>query len=177
MIQGRAYRLATVFGTTTLLLACQGGGWQTFESVECGFSVEVPGTPKESREPVQTAAGVLEFRRYSVEVPRDLLRSQTFINFLDVGCADWPEGGDAAATLRQAEDWVPRHLQGQLEKRRALTARGLPGMELEIRKPRMLYVVRVFADKGRLYQLVAGKSGNRFLTGAEARFMDSFLLR
>src|SRR5262245_20352715 len=176
MNQWRGRRLAAVVGTTTLLSACQ-GDWTTFESAEFGFSVEVPGSPNESYETVHTAGGLLEFHRYSVEVPRDLLRSQTFINYLDVGCANLPEGGDGATTLRQAEDWVPRQLQGQLEKRRAITAKSIPGMEMEIRKPHMLYVVRVFADKNRVYQLVAGKSGNLLLTGAEARFMDSFLPR
>lgn len=147
--------------------------WTRFESHACGLSVVLPGTPAEEHRLVKNGDDAIAFTWYALEVPRDLVRSQTFTNFYEFGCTTADHDQNLAGWLNEARRWIPQGLDGELVRTSNIASELGAGVEFEIRNARMTYMVRLFAGNGRLYEFVAGKSGNRFLAGHEQRFLDS----
>jgi len=156
------------------LVGCT-SGWRRIESAECGFAVRMPGEPSVARRVLNTSRGTIEFQWLRLEVPRNVLRSQTFINFFQAGCAVLPNALDDTDGRREVERSVAQEI-GPIQARRIVTIGFQPAIELDIKADRVTYVVRLLFQRGRVYQLLAAKSGNILLRGTEATFFDSFEL-
>jgi len=160
-----------------LLLAFVGchSDWRRIESSECGFTVRVPGPPALGRRVLTTSRGAVEFQWWKVEVPRHILRSQTFINSFQAGCAVLPMAIDDRGGREEIERAIAREL-GSIRTRRAVTISSQPATELTIDAGPVTYVVDLLFRNGKVYELSAARSGNMLLKGTEATFFDSFAL-
>jgi len=156
-----------------MTVACD-GGWRRFElgGDDCRFSALLPAEPQETRFRVRTVTAETEFRWYALSLPRDLVRSQNFINTVGMGCAVLP-ADDAVGALAAPEAWLPREFRGRVLSRRALTG-PVPGSEVEIYVAPLRYIARFHVTGRTMFEAIAGKSGNRAFGGTERRILDSF---
>lgn len=157
--------------------ACTSAREATFEEPACGLMVRMPGQPRPALRTAKTRGGNLTFRWYTLEIPRDLLRSQRFKNFLEVGCAPLPPDMETVEARSTIESALAEELGGVSIARRVIRGSGYEAIEFQVQRPSFLYVTRIVFAQGRLIQLRAGKSGNAWLVGREAKFMDSLEIR
>lgn len=168
---GVAGGLLLVVVVTTV--ACPPAREFRFELRDCGLAVTMPREPRAAIRLLRTSGHSLHFRWYALEVPRDPFRSQNYRNFLEVGCAPLPASLESDQGRAEVEQGLVEELGGTQTARRVIHRNGYDATELEVRRQRLTYINRVVFTDGRLVQLRAGKSGNRFLQGREVDFLES----
>ncbi len=165
----KPYRLILLIVVATILLACQsaaptsnGSGtaapvdpWQTFSSKEGGFTLSLPGKPKEQRQPVGTAGGSVTAIMYFTEVG-----STAF----GVGYGDYPGSAanvDPQAVLKGARDGAAKNVNGTVVSEKPIELAGHPGLEIAVETPASakmpggaMYRARIYLVGNRLYQVI-----------------------
>jgi hypothetical protein len=153
-------------------LAEDASPWTEFRSVERGFAVEFPGTPKTASAQVEGQNPLLQYD-YQVSVGEDTVYS--------VVVFEYPEGKgpepDAAAFVKLVSAYA-KGSDSRLRKRGPATIAGRAGFEAisDESKTKLSHLISVVPAGDRIYMLVtAGPRGHA--TGKDAaRFRDSFRL-
>jgi TonB family protein len=154
--------------------------WKTFESAQGGFSILFPGTPEEETQKLLVGAR---------EVPLRLFRFDALANYA-VMCLDMPaeQTVNAEATRKLLEASTRQafqQFQARPLERKEITIDGHPGLSAKLRLPEGLVMrLRVYAVRGRLYQLMittppeqgATADQRRFYEATASKFLDSFTL-
>jgi len=120
--------------------------WAPFTSVECGFTLPMPGTPKTSIESLDTPSG------------KQIIHSATS----DLGdraaiasCSDLPLASTTEAALDNARDSAVSTLHGTLIASRDVTVGGFPGRDAVVALDDKRIALRLVLAKQRLFTLVA----------------------
>jgi hypothetical protein len=153
-----------------LVGAAQDAAWQPFTSREGGFTVQVPGKPKEEQQAIRTAGGTIDVTVY-------VLERKTGGTFA-VGFAEFPEQaakpGTTSRRLDAGRDGAVTRAGGKLTAERRIALDRYPGRELHIEVDGKTFVrTRLYAVKNRLYQLVAIGTKESVSSEDAERFLDS----
>jgi hypothetical protein len=148
--------------------------WKPFTSSAGKFTVLLPGTPVEQRQPVQTALGPVETILFVLELKPS--KTSYAVSWSEFSPAALKPGSEAKR-LDNARDRVVAGTKGILKGEKRIALRGYPGREVEIDLDGKARVrARIFAVKNRLYQVIVLGPGN-WVDGKEtSRFLDSFRL-
>jgi len=129
--------------------------WQSFSSVEGGFTLLLPDKPKEQRQPIGTAVGSTEAIMYIAEVG-----STAF----GAGYGDFPESAsqaDPQAVLAGARDGAAKKINGTVVDEKPIELAGHPGLEIAVEIPAgaavpggAMYRGRLYLVGNRLYQVI-----------------------
>jgi hypothetical protein len=154
--------------------AAQDVSWQEFNARAGGFSVLLPGKPKEEQQAVRTPSGTFEVNLVSVALPTG---DATFA----VGYAAFPEQtvppGNEERRLDGARDGAVANVKGKQKAEKHLTLDHHPGREVHIEVDgKTIVLTRFYAVKHMLYQLVAAGTRERVYSKDTERFMASFKL-
>ncbi len=148
--------------------------WKPFSPKDGAFTVQLPATPEEHKKPIATPQGMLDLIYYEAEVPgRD---GKLLVGFTEFPAASIKAGSEDKR-LDHARDGAVASTKGKLVREKSLLLDGYPGRELEIEiEGKARVIVRMYAVKNRLYQLVA--AGNpEFVDSADAaKFLTSLKL-
>lgn len=159
---------------TTPLVAHAQPAWKEFTPKDGSFTVLFPGSPTELKKTVKTPTGVVDVLLFEMSVsPGD----GKFI----VGWSEFPDGSIKAGTedkrLDNARDGAVASCKGTLKREKSLLLGGHPGRELHIEiEGKAMVVMRMYAVKNRLYQLVAVGSADWVTSQDAAKFLTSFKL-
>jgi hypothetical protein len=170
-----------LIGLSAILLwssAVLGGdepAWPKYTSKKAGFSVMMPGTPKESTKTLKTAYDNFEQTRvtfvsgakgtaYAIHctvLPDDLHQGIGLDEFLDSECDLYVETAKA-----------------KLRSQKKIMLGTLPGREIEysLLNGRAISRTRIFLVDGRLYHVTVLMPRDRTDSGEMERFLDSFRL-
>jgi hypothetical protein len=129
--------------------------WQTFSSEEGGFTLLLPGKPKEQRQPGSTAAGSMDAIMYITEVGGTAFGA---------GYSDFPgsaANADPQAVLEGARDGAAKNINGTVVAEKPIERAGHPGLEIAVEMPAgaavpggAMYRGRIFLVGNRLYQVI-----------------------
>lgn len=144
--------------------------WTDYRSLERGFSVSLPGTPKTSSAPVEGQNPLLRYD-FQVSVGSDVVYS--------VVVFEYPSGKgpkpDSDTYLKLVNAYA-KGSESRLRKRGSATVAGYPGFEAiaDDSKNKLSHLIDIVPSGDRIYMLVtAGPRGHA--TGDDAaRFRDSF---
>lgn len=143
------------------------GAWGGFTSKEGGFTLDIPGKPKETtrKEP----QGNLQ-HNFAVQSDDGLLAYQ--ISYIDLVNESLDGPTAVLNRLAQSND------KSQVLDRRELLANGYPGVEITSEFPRndtpMVMIIRAYLVKNRFYRLSAFSPKDRKQEADLLRFLDSF---
>ncbi len=159
-----------------LLAACGATpSWQTFTSDKGKFTVEMPATPKESTQSVDTALGKIELTLYTAQVGTSAYLA-TFSDYPDV-----MSKADPAKVLDGAMNGAVTNVSGKILSSSDITINGNPGKEFsaegKITNPGDGSVRgRIYLVKTRLYQLIVVGLKDQIPTADADRYLQSFKL-
>ena len=143
--------------------------WKTFSPDGGGFSVQMPGTPKEFKKNLETQAGPVEMLIYELPVPGT--EGKLVVSYCDFPEATKP--GTEDKRLDNARDGAIASSKGKLKREKSLLIETYPGREVTIDvEEKGLVVLRLYAVNKRLYQvmvvgpmdLVTSQDAQKFLT-------------
>lgn len=166
-------RLGALVVVAGLLFSCA-GGWTEFRSLEGGFSIDMPGTPKKQTESVPTAAGTITAHLFTQERMNDGYMA---------GYSDFPKqlikASPPATLLKGGRDGAVANVGGKLLGDKMITLDGHPGIEFdfEVQSKGIRSRARVYLVDNRLYQTVVYQSQALWSEKQADRFLDSFRLR
>jgi hypothetical protein len=157
-----------------LLIPTAPAEWKEFTPTDGSFTIQFPGTPTEFKKSVKLSSGTAEVVLFEMALPGGDGR-------LAVGFTEFPEGSIKPGTedkrLDNARDGAVASTKGTLVKQKILLLNNCPGRELLIKiDADTKAVVRLFAVKNRLYQMVVIGSGQRRALLEAAKFLASFKL-
>ena len=120
------------------------GPWKEFTSKEGGFTVLMPGTPKEQTQKFATQVGDIEAKMFQLEAKP----GQAYV----MAYADYPEAvvkkSNPDKILDGARDGAAKKINGKVASEKKITLEKHPGREVEIEGPgNILIRVRVFLVK------------------------------
>jgi hypothetical protein len=148
--------------------------WKPFSPKDGSFIILLPDTPSEAKKSIKTASGTAEVSLFEVAVkPGD--------GKYVVGYSEFPESSIKPGTedkrLDHARDGALASAKGKLKREKSLLLDNSPGRELNIEiEGKAMVVLRMYAVKNRLYEIVAAGSAE-FVTSKEtAKFLESFKL-
>ncbi len=139
-----------------LLAACSGSGpeWKDFASAKGAFAITMPGTPKESSQSVDTAAGAINLTMFTTQVS-----SAAYL----VSYSDYPEdmmsSADPLKVLEGAQNGSITNFDGKLLSSKDITLDDNPGKEFtaegKVTNPGDGSLSgRIYLVKNRLYQII-----------------------
>jgi len=167
--------ITTTIGARTLLSPAQ-SNWQEFKSTSGGFTVQMPGTPKDQAQSVAQATGDLTVHNFTAEDGN---------NAYIVSYVDFPSGAiaqnEADTILDSTVDGSVSSGKGTLKSKSAITQGGYPGRLAEFttaangQVPATSIKAHYYLVKDRLYQVLAVAPLDRLPAEAD-KFLDSFKL-
>jgi len=156
-----------------LVASCGSAEWVEVRPEDGGFSIQMPATPVESTQPVETAGGPIALRMHVLE-HGDFTYMVSF--------SDYAEATLAVKTLEQlldgARDGVAASTQGEIIDEGAISVGNHSGRYVVLRDPagELTLQIRLLLVGSRLYQFgVVTPPGDRS-SGEATRFLDSFAL-
>jgi hypothetical protein len=167
--------MKTIFPWLVLALpvtAYQGTEWKSFSPKDAAFSILFPGPPTEQKNPVKTPSGTIDI--YLCEV---VTTEGKYVVSWSEFPADSIKPNTEDQRLNNARDAAVASAKGKLKREKALLLDKYPGRELVIEiegKPTVL--MRMYAVKNRLYQVVVVGSIDMVTSKEAAKFLDSFKL-
>ena len=170
--------LMVILLATTWLIGCGDVPWTRFESEDGGFSVEIPGTPAFSSQPLTTALGRLTVNKVELNVDEALDRSETYA----VIWVDYPqepvEPRAVTVFLDGVRDGNLRDAPGTLLREESVRVHGHDARDIivELKTGRGAYRNRFFMVKNRLYQLMVTRDRGDATQQQADRFIESFRL-
>lgn len=145
--------------------------WQEFSTQAGGFSVSLPGKPKQETEAIQqSGAGTLN--NFFVELQ---------YGAYGVSYADFPNI-PSQLDAKQVDDLLNSVRDGvvgknKLLKERNITLNGYIGREIEFGSAGLNYKIRIYLVKQRLYQQIAVLASPKLVANSDTdRFFNSFKL-
>ncbi len=167
-------RISFLLIVCSLLVGCASKpAWKEFRSEAGGYSVEMPGTPKEASQNQPTPVGDIAFNSATCE--------GSGYGFT-AAYSDFPEAvvknARVQSLLEGARDGAVRNVNGKLENSRSLEVEGFPAMELTFSIPdkKLKAKQRIVLVHSRLYQVLAGQSDSSYDEAEIDRFLNSFKL-
>jgi hypothetical protein len=148
--------------------------WQDFAPKDGSFTVLLPGKPTEHKKSIKQDSGMVEVLLFEVAVPPG---DSKFV----VGYSEFPEASIKPGTedkrLDNAQGGAVASVKGKLVRQKILLLDTYPGRELLIKiDGKSMVMMRLYAVKNRLYQLVVVGS-EELVTGRDAeKFLMSFKL-
>ena len=146
--------------------------WQTISDE--GFSLSMPGTPSKNDDTIQSAAGPLPLRMYTL--------SQGYEGYI-TGYTEYPDivftSSEPEDLLDSAQQGAISNIKGEVTSQRAITLGGHPGREIVGTSPdqNIGFTARVFLAKPRMYMLIYTQyDKNKPISEDGKRFLDSFQL-
>ena len=149
--------------------------WKAFSPKDGAFTVLFPGTPTDHKKTITAPGGPLEVLYYELELPGDDGR-------LLVGYSEFAASSIKAGTedkrLDNARDGAVNSTKGKLKREKSLLLDNThPGRELVIEiEGKATVLVRLYAVKNRLYQVVVAGNVERVTSQDAAKFLSSFKL-
>ena len=163
-------------GALALVLATAGVAgadeWKEFSSQDGRFSVDLPGTPKQSREKRQTKFGSIDAQLVIYSASKDI--------FYGVAYLDYPESVVKAHRADElldgaSESAVKGVKGGRVAGQEKILLSGNPGRQVTIDAPGNLKLtVRMYLVKNRLYQVISSVGKDKEKEADPRRFLDSF---
>ena len=150
--------------------------WKQFTSTKGGFSVLMPGTPKQLRLTQQSPIGAIDVYGFVVE------QNQKTVGYV-VMYADFPVNLAQTVNPKQifngGRDRVLNMMQGKLLSQRDVRLQGYPGKEFTYEAKGSIVKHRLYLVNRRLYQIIAGTNKNQqqSLSRSTTGFLNSFKLR
>jgi|GEM_PF-643709 len=151
--------------------------WQTFSSKEGGFSLLLPGQPKEQRQPINTATGSVDAIMYITEVGNTAFGA---------GFSDFPGSAsnvDPQQVLAGARDGAAKNVNGTVVDEKPIELAGHPGLEIAVEIPAAaavpggaMYRGRIYLVGNRLYQVIYVALKNDDKPDEYHKLFDSFQL-
>ena len=161
-----------IFAAALLVLApriTQAQDWQTFRYPADGFSAAFPTMPHQDNRDIETQAGKVELRSYTLEVDEVAL----FIGVCDYGTK--AEGTAADDMLEGAKNGALQNSKAQLTRESKIAIGGYKGLEFESESDGTHYIARIYMVGTRMFQtLVVYPSASPYPDAT--RFLDSFQL-
>jgi flagellar basal body-associated protein FliL len=162
--------------TGTPTAAINTGGWKALSPAGAGFSVDLPGTPKEQKSSQSTAAGNIDIYFYQLTTNSGAMLYQ-------VGYNDYPEGliqaGAEGQLLDAAMQGGVKAVNGKVVSEKNLTLNGFPGKEAKVSVTSPTtgeFIIRIFLVENRMYQLMSGGTSGKIDQTGMDRFLKSFKL-
>jgi hypothetical protein len=145
---------------------------EPFTSKACGFSVLMPGTPKEQVGKIKSASGDLDNTQYAVAASKA---------FWMVSVVDYPAGsanGKEDALLDGAVKSTVKGLQGKtLAEGKIILEDKYPGRKLEVEAEKVgLYRAHIFLVGDRVYQVVVRGPKDVVTSPDATKYLESFKL-
>jgi hypothetical protein len=146
--------------------------WQEYANTKWGFTVQVPGTPKEQKQQIPTESGPVDASFYSVESGAD---SGFMIVVGDLPNADKEPAQDVLARVR---DGAVSSANGKLVSDKAITVGAWPGREYVAEATdgtnKFHVVARIVLAKKRLYQVMSLAPKGKQKDADNRKYLDSF---
>ncbi|HEV8147228.1 MAG TPA: hypothetical protein VGP79_12640 [Bryobacteraceae bacterium] len=157
-------------GMLSLTQPAAAQSWQRISNASGGFTVQMPGSPREYSKPTETRVGTCMMHTTLVEASGG--REVFMISY-----GDYP----SAANLRGAEEVIAaardgqvNSVEGRLISDRAVSIDGRPGRSIVgTTKDNMLFASRIFLDGHRLYQVIYVNQDGQMPQSA-TEFLNSF---
>jgi hypothetical protein len=141
-----------VSGTKADAGASGKSAWQELVCKSGGFSVKMPGSPKESTETYDTDGGKVPATLYMLELEGG---SVAYLAGYNDFTTDQVTGRDSMEMLDGAREGMLKNVKGTLVREKKISIGGHPGRELEVDAPgEMVVFVRVFLANKRLIQML-----------------------
>jgi len=142
---------------------------QEFASENGGFSISMPGTPKESVQNVDSAAGPLALHQFIVEDG-----NVAYIVMYN----DYPQVPDSQETFfNNVRDGGVNAVKGTLKKEKVIARQGYPGRAFDIDTADTVLYQDVYLVGKRLYQVILGVPKADPLPSQFNKFFGSFKLK
>jgi hypothetical protein len=128
--------------------------WKEFTAAEGGFTVMIPGIPKTSSVSTETAQGPIILHNFVV---------QTKLALYFISYADFFVSAETPDTVRKMLDSGRDEVLSNgatLIFETDVTQNGLVGREVIFSRQGLIFWVRMYLDKNRLYQVIAGTQPN-----------------
>jgi hypothetical protein len=143
-------------------------GMESFTSSAGGFSIYMPGTPKESVQYVDSAAGKLELHQFTVEDGN--------IAYI-VMYNDYPRTPESQETFfNNVRDGGANAVKGKVTKEKVISRQGYPGRAFDIETTDTLLLQDVYLVGKRLYQIILGVPKADKMPSQANQFFSSFKL-
>jgi hypothetical protein len=148
--------------------------WKELTPKDGSFSVFLPGTPTEHKKTVMSPSGMVEVVLFEVAVPP---ADGKFV----AGYSEFPEASIKPGTedkrLDNARDGAIASAKGKLVRQKNLLLDKYPGREVVIKiEGKATVLLRLFAVKNRLYQLVVVGNEELLASKEAEKFLKSFKL-
>jgi hypothetical protein len=141
---------------------------QPFTSTAGGFSISMPGTPKETVQNVDSAAGPLKLHQFLVEDGN--------IAYI-VMYNDYPRVPDNQDVFfNNVRDGGMNAVKGTLKKEKVISRQGYPGRAFDIETSDTLLLQDVYLVGKRLYQVILGVPKTDSMPSQTNQFFGSFKL-
>ncbi len=165
-------RLLILIGLFIYFAGCQQVTWEVFSSPKGSFSVQMPGTPTENKQTMNTPTGVIDIHMFILE---------------QKGCAcyivsynDYPDSliktSSADQILDGARDGTIEKSKGKLQSEVSISINTYPGRELQVYGPHGKFAIRtrIYLVKNRLYQVGVVTSTEKSVSSDTNKFLNSF---
>jgi hypothetical protein len=167
-------KLSILLVVLVALLACKKAEFKTFTSQDGGFSVLMPGEPKEESKTTQTASGPIQFKMFSVELGSGSIAYIVAYN-------DYPQAlidrSNPATILDGAMEGAAGGSKSNITSKTDVLLGGHPGREFTAKLAGGFdYASRVFLVKERLYQVNVVCEPGKVSADDKRKFFESFKL-
>ncbi|MBT3362408.1 MAG: hypothetical protein HN929_09605 [Chloroflexi bacterium] len=162
--------LATAIAVT--MTGCGAAAWEEYTSTDGSFSVQMPGTPVEETDSLDTVVGNIDIYAFSVEnsdaayavvysdYPQSMIDQSNVQDMLDDACSGAVEGA-----------------QGSMNSQTSITYSSYPGREINLTTSNDTIITqRMYVVGNRLYQLLIETEAGDASSSNVAKFLDSFEL-
>jgi hypothetical protein len=162
--------------TATQPVQARRSTWKQFSSTQGGFSVLMPGTPKQLRLSQQTQIGPIDVYGFVVD------QNQKSVGYV-VMYADFPVNLAQTVNPKQifnsGRDRVLNMVQGKLVSQRDVRLQRYPGKEFTYEAKGSIVKHRLYLVNRRMYQLIVvmDKNQQQSLSRSTTGFFNSFKLR
>jgi len=149
--------------------------WKPFTPKDGAFTLLFPGTPTEHKKTITTPGGPLEVLYFELDWPGD---DGKFLVGYSEFAASSIKAGTEDKRLDNARDGALSSTKGKLKREKSLLLdKTYPGRELVIEiEGKATVLVRLYAVKNRLYQVVVAGTVEQVTSQDAAKFLASFKL-
>lgn len=165
-------RLLILIGLFIYFAGCQQVTWEVFSSPKGSFSVQMPGTPTENKQTMNTPTGVIDIHMFILE--------QKGCGCYIVSYNDFPDSliktSSADQILDGARDGAIVKSQGKLQSEVPISINTYPGREFHVYGPDGKFAIRtrIYLVKNRLYQVGVVTSTGKSVSSDTNKFLNSF---
>jgi hypothetical protein len=146
--------------------------WKEVRSQAGGFSVEMPGTPEEGKQALDTAVGKVDMFTFWLEV-KDVVYLVSYNDYPSDTIKNSPSG----KLLDDWRDGFAKGVKGKVRGEKYITLKSNPGREVIVDAPDdLVFKVRAYLVKQRLYQVLVVTSKSKESSPDATKFLDSFKL-